>query len=316
MNAPAADYPVVGSVAFERVCHTDSLTGANDYFGCLLVRDDGTIPYDSDGWAWLYSGSLIGGVWDARVRRLNLFTLDAEPSEQILTPEAPERWTAVHLAIHVSDSLWVAFYSTGGEVRAAFADRPQGPYRRDPDFALASKGGWETGSLEIDGGFVPIGRQGETLKIWMLYDSLAEGTAGQNGWAEVHIHCDRQRVDLVGRHPGNPLPLLLPGRLAARTGGNLDSTIRIDGQYPLFYLSKPSRKEYRMALALSEDPLFQTVSANVEIEGCLGRETFIEKQQSFIHDGLLNVIYEAGHSGTDCRTGLRRYRLHPVDEAN
>jgi len=304
--------PRIGNVEFKRVFHTDSLTGENDYFGCLLADADGRICHDTGGWTWLYSGSLVDGIWDARVRRFNLFTLVTEPAARVLAPEGAERWTAIHLVITLSDDLTVAFYSTGDEILAALSPSPQGPFVRDPNFALSPSGGWETGSLEIDGGFVPIEKKSTGLKLWLLYDNLGEGTSGQNGWAEVHISLKEQRVSLVGRHPDNPLKLMLPDRLAARTGGNLDRTVRIDGRHPLFYLSKPSRREYRMALALSDDPLFQTVDANVELEGCLGNETFLEKQQFYMHNGLLNVIYEAGHSKTDCRTGLRRYRLRTL----
>jgi hypothetical protein len=302
--------PSVGPVRFERVFHTDSLTGENDHFGCLLTDAEGRVVRENGSQTWLYSGSNSAEGWDSRIRQFDLASHKCGATTRILYPQTDEQWATVHLVIQVFPAVCVAFYSTGRDIRAATAIRPTGPFLRCRDFCIESTEPWEDGSLEIDGGFVPISQKDGVFRAWLLYDNLGKGTSGQNGWAEVEIDRARGDVHLLGKHPGNPLPLLLPGRLAARTGGNLDGTVRIGGEYPLFYLSKPARREYRMGVALSPDPLFQTVSANVELEGCLGRETFIEKQQFYMHDGLLNVIYEAGLSKTDIRTGLRQYRLH------
>ena len=155
-----------------------------------------------------------------------------------------------------------------------------------------------------------IGREGEKLRFWMLYDNLGPGTSGQNGWAEVEIDSRARRVRLVSKHPRNPIGLLLLGRLAARTGGNVSANVRFDGRYPLFYLSKPGRREYRIGVALSEDALFQTVRTNTEFDTeRLGSETFSEKYQFYLQDNLFCLIYELGHKDGDCRTGVRKYEF-------
>jgi hypothetical protein len=117
-------------------------------------------------------------------------------------------------------------------------------------------------------------------------------------------------VELAGKHPANPLGLLLPGRLAARTGGNLSSDVRIAGGRALFYLSKPDLTTYRFAVALSDDPLFRTIAENVEFDGVLGREQVVEKFEAFMWKGLLHLVYEVGPPGERLwRTGIRRYRV-------
>ena len=110
------------------------------------------------------------------------------------------------------------------------------------------------------------------------------------------------------KHPGNPIGLLLSHRLAARTGGNVSSEVRFEGQYPLFYMSKPARREYRIGVVLSDDPLFQTVQTNQEFDtGTLGDETFSEKYQFYICNDFLYLIYELGDKDIDCRTAVRKY---------
>ncbi len=67
-------------------------------------------------------------------------------------------------------------------------------------------------------------------------------------------------------------------------------------------------KSYRIAVALSRDPLFQTLTENREIGGPLGDERVIEKFQFYQHGGDLFLIYENADRHNDWRTSLRRYR--------
>ena len=158
---------------------------------------------------------------------------------------------------------------------------------------------------------VKISENDAELQLWVLYDNLGSGTSGQNAWARVRIDKNSGKVELLGKHANNPLPLLLPDHIAARTGGNLESSVRIDGKYPLFYMSKLNRSTYRIGLALSEDPLFQTLAENVELDTPLGSEKAIEKFQFYEHNDSLFLIYE---DNTHRGTGLREYRLRVVPE--
>lgn len=297
----------IGSTRLKRVYHNDSVTGGNDHFGTLLFDPDGRMVKWGNK-TWIYTGSKVEDDWVSNVRGFDPVTLEAGPKSRVLTPVEGENWASIHLAIRVDSELYVVFYSTGKVVRAALGERPEGPFERDAEFELASTEAWEEGALESDGGFVKIGQEDGRLRFWMLYDNLGPGTSGQNGWAEVEVDGRARQVRLVRKHPGNPIGLLLPDRLAARTGGNVSSDVRIDGLYPLFYMSKPARREYRIGVALSDDPLFQTVQVNTEFDtGSLGDEVFSEKYQFYVHDDLLYVIYEMGDKDVNCRTAVRKY---------
>jgi hypothetical protein len=302
----------IGNLRFELVYHNDTLSGRNDHFGCLLFDADSRLALHNGTKTWLYTGSLIDAKknkWAGYVREFDIETLSVGPRKALLSPVDDEKWTAIHLAVQAADNLYVIFYSTGKDVRTAVSERPDGPFRRDPDFRLAPSEDWEKGaSLESDCGFVKIANNERTFEIWKLYDTLVPGARGLNGWARVKIDKVARRVELVGKHPGNPLQLSLPGRVAARTGGNLDSNFTVDGKRLLLYLSKPDRKTYLMSAALSADPLFQTIDENVELDGPLGEENVIEKFQWFVHNDILHVIYEVGSKSGDWRTGLRKYR--------
>ena len=90
----------------------------------------------------------------------------------------------------------------------------------------------------------------------------------------------------------------------------MSANVRFDGWYPLFYLTKPGRREYRIGVALSEDALFQMVRTNTEFDTeRLGNETFSEKYQFYMQGNLLCLIYELGHKDGDCRTGMRKYEF-------
>lgn len=310
---PATDRITLNAVTLEQVDHHDSLTGAGDHFGCLLYDTDGGLVRDGErrNTTWLYTGALVDGKWVSFARRFDLTTLKVEPRRQILDVQPGDKWATVHLAVQVGPELTVLFFSTGAIIKAAVGRQPDGPFSVDPQFVISPSQPWETGcSLESDGGMVPIENSATAFRFWKLYDTLARDNSGNNGWAEVHVDKQTGRVRLAGKHPQNPLPLRLAGRVASRTGGNLDHSIRFGDRYPLFYLSKPDAKTYRMSVALSDDPLFQTVDENRELAGPLGTEQVIEKFQTYLHDGLLCVIYDVSDRAGDWRTGLRRYRIN------
>ena len=77
----------------------------------------------------------------------------------------------------------------------------------------------------------------------------------------------------------------------------------------IFYLSKKTNRDYRIAVALSRGPLFQSISHNSEIAGPLGNEGVIEKFQFYTHASHLFLIYENSNRHNDWRTSIRKYRV-------
>jgi hypothetical protein len=164
--------------------------------------------------------------------------------------------------------------------------------------------------LESNGAHVFIEETDHVLTLWLGYDSYhVDQTAGQLGWAKVRIDKKLGNVELVEKHPRNPLAMLPKQYIAARCGGNLATNIRLGGQYAFFYYSRQSKKKIMLTAALAEDPLFQRITNIVEIEPPLGDEKVIEKFESYMFDNKLHIIYEnrlaSGHWGT----GIRIYRI-------
>ena len=299
----------IGGVKLQRVLHHDQVTGTNDHFGALLFDGNGHLVKHDGNKTWLYCGAKEE-KWVSFVREFNLDTLKAKPRKKVLSTYRNDRWASVHLAVKVAEDFYVLFYSTGKQVRAAVGKDPEGPFVTDPDFGIRPSQEWEKNcSLESDCGFVKISENANELRIWKLYDTLGKGSTGQNGWAEVRLDKKRRQIQLVGKHSANPIKLLREGFVAARTGGNIDSRVRFNGQYPLFYLSKKTNRNYRIAVALSKDSLFQLIDYNREVVGPLGTEGVIEKFQFYQHAGHLFLIYENSDRHNDWRTSIRKYRV-------
>tara|TARA_Y100001934_G_scaffold115901_1_gene141858 strand:+ start:17103 stop:18140 length:1038 start_codon:yes stop_codon:yes gene_type:complete len=299
----------VGGVELKQVFHSDRLTGTNDHFGALLFDSNGHLAKHHENKTWLYCGAKEG-QWKSFVREFDLDLLQVSERTKVLDPYQSDRWASVHLAIKASDEFFILFYSTGKRVRAAVASKPKGPFVTDEHFRIGASQPWEKGcSIESDCGFVKIFENEDELRIWKLYDTLCSGSTGQNGWAEIRIDKQTRGIELLRKHPENPIRLLRPDWAAARTGGNLDSRIRFNGLHPLFYLSKRVSSSYRIAVALSSDPLFQDIEFNKEVAGPIGTEGVIEKFQFYRHDGHLFLIYENADRRNDWRTSIRKYRL-------
>lgn len=291
--------------------HTDNLAGTNDHFGSLLFRPDGSLALQDERRTWLYTGSLEEERWVSYTRWLDVDTLATGAKTRVLVAHDDDDWATIHLVLAVTERLYVAFYSTGPALRAAVAERPDGAFRPVPGFRVVASDPWEMGcTIESDGGFHAVTENDHELVGWVLYDTLRPDTGGRNGWVLVRIDKTARAVTLIGKHPVNPLPHLLPGRLAARTGSNLASDVRVQGRRALWYLSKRDAATYHIGVALSDDPLFTSLTDNLELDGVLGAEQVIEKFQVFERGGCLNLIYEVGPAGERrWRTGLRRYRL-------
>ena len=308
-QAAAEEVLEIGGMKLKQVFHHDHLTGKNDHFGALLFDANGHLAKHNSNKTWLYTGAKIG-QWKSFVREFDLDTLKATQRTKVLEPQPSDRWASVHLAIKVQEDLFVLFYSTGKRVRAAVANHPRGPFIVDETFRIGASQPWEKGcSIESDCGFVKISENADDLQIWKLYDTLCAGSTGQNGWARVRINKRTRRIELLGKHPDNPIKLLRPDWTAARTGGNLDSRIRFNGLHSLFYLSKRVSSSYRIGVALSRDPLFRTIQFNEEVGGPLRTEGVIEKFQFYQHDRHFFLIYENADRRNDWRTSIRKYTV-------
>lgn len=310
----AADVQIqVGSVTLEQVYQNDSLTGPQDHFGCLLFDPGGRLVRHDGNKTWMYTGAYVDSHWVSFVREFNLDTLQVGPRTLVLPAQSGDLWATVHTAIQVRPDLTLTFFSTSKVVKAAVGTAPHLPLSVDPDFLIAPSQGWELGAvIEADGGYVTTANTESALRMWLLYDTLAPGSSGDNGWADVLFDKNTSRFSLMGKHPDNPIDLRLPGRVAARTGGNVETDLSFDGLYPLLYMSKPDSSTYMLGLALSEDPLFQSIQQNVEL---LNGGRVIEKFQSYWHDGKWHVIYETSFGGNDWRTGLRVFAPVPEPSA-
>jgi len=318
---------IVGDVRLERLRHNSMLLPGPEHagFGSLLYDENGELVLHDGNKTWLYTAGLFEpptggrrdwyGKWISYVREFDVKTLVSGTSEIALGLADADRWAVIHDVIEASPKLFVAFYSANGGVRAATGDRPNGIFNPVHDFKIEVTEPWEKeggkiDSLESNGAHVLIEETDRILTLWLGYDSYhVDRTAGQLGWAKVRIDKKAGNVELLEKHPRNPLSMLPKDYLAARCGGNLASNIRLGGQYVFFYYSRRSKTKIMLTAALASDPLFQHVTNIVEIEPPLGDEKVIEKFESYMFDGELHIIYEnqlaSGHWGT----GIRVYKI-------
>jgi hypothetical protein len=295
------------------VCGDDGDSG----FGSLLFTTRGTLAVHDDTRTWLYVAERrADGPWASAVRSFDLDSGTVGAKTTVLSPAEDDRWAVLHHAIEVSDDLTVALYSNGHGLRAAYADRPDGPFTPDPEFLLLPGADWEhcvdrrsATSLEANGCYLSIEENDDHLVFWEGYDSYCPSElGGQLAWARLALDKRRRRMSLQRRHPGNPLSFLPPAHLCARCGGNLAGDVRIDGMHAYFYYTRPSRNDVTLHLALSRDPLFQHIDAIGRFDGPRGDEELVEKFQAYQRDGALYLIYESRLGNGSWRTGLRRYR--------
>jgi hypothetical protein len=310
-----------------RLSHEQSLLPEkeNSAFGSLLYDARGRLVLHDGDKTWLYTAAVLEaptdgtrdwyGKWVSHVREFNVRNFASGDKSVALSVSGAERWAIIHDVIQVSDRLFVAFYSAFGGVRAALAERPQGPFLSVPDFELTPTEEWEKAggapqSLESNGAHVWIGEDSGSVVLWLGYDSYhVDIGTGQLGWAKIAIDKDKRAVRLLEKHPRNPLPLLPEGDLAARCGGNLSSDLRLAGQYVFLYYTRPTRAKSFLTVALSPDPLFQNITQRIELEPTLGDEKVIEKFESYVIDGKLHVIYESQLASGHWGTGMRTYRI-------
>lgn len=318
----------VGDVQLKRIHHDENLLPDREHSGfCSLVHDsDGKLVLHDGDKTWLYTTALFEapdgeqrdwyGKWVSHVREFNTKSLVSGEKKLALGLAGNDQWAVIHNVIKVSDSLYVAVYSTNLGVRAAVSSCPDGVFQADPDFRLdvtevwEKKGGKED-SLESTGGHVKIEDTDDHLLLWLLYDSYhVDKTRGLLGWAKVHVDKGTCRVELRGKHPDNPLSLLpSKGYIAARAGGNLSSDVRLGGKHTMFYYSRANQNEIMLTAGLSSDALFQDVTDVVEMEPPLGTEDVIEKFESYMVNNVLHIIYENNLASSHWGTGIRLYRM-------
>ena len=253
-----ADVITIGPDKLTLVAHTSNLTGIRTGFASLAFHLNGSVVEScpGSGSGWLYTTAQDNaGKWttDVRSLRLDVFASPDSPTglpTRVLNGTSADRWATVHLVLRVSQGLWVAFYSTGRRARAAIGATARGPFIPDPLFGIHSlSSGWEAGcSIEADGGFSLETENQTTVSGWVMYDTLCAGSTGLIGWAKVSIDKIGRTVQLIARDSANPRNFSLPGRVAARTGGNLASDVTFGGLPAIFYLSKPSPQQYLWAV--------------------------------------------------------------------
>ena len=250
------DVITIGSDELTLVAHTSNLTGSRTGFASLAFHLNGSVVESSPGLGWLYTTAQDNaGKWttDVRSLRLDVFAGAGIPigsAIRALNGTSADRWATAHLVLKVNEGLWVAFYSTGRRARAAIGASARGPFVPDPIFGIHSlNAGWEAGcSIEADGGFSLETENQTTVSGWVMYDTLCAGSKGLIGWAKVSIDKIGRTVHLIARDSANPRNFSLPGRVAARTGGNLASDVTFGGLPAIFYLSKPSPQQYLWAV--------------------------------------------------------------------
>ena len=293
-------------------------------FGSLLFNAGGELVLHDGNKTWLYTTALFEaptgprrdwyGKWVSEVREFNVETLSAGDKHLALGLAAGDQWAVIHDVIMVSDSLFLAFYSSNGGVRAAVSDRPDGTFAAVPDFKIGVTDAWERvggepATLESNGAHILINESDHALTLWLGYDSYhVDRTTGQLGWAKIKIDMQARSVRLVGKHVGNPLPMLPKDYLTARCGGNLATNIRLAGRHAFFYYTRPNPQKIMLTVALSADPLFQSGVQIVEFEPPLGDEKVIEKFESFMFGGRLHIMYENNLSSGHWGTGIRIYQ--------
>ena len=318
---------MAGNVRLERIHFNQMLLPDRTHagFGSLLYDEKGALVLHDGNKTWLYTTGLFEaptggrrdwyGKWISYVREFDVKTLVAGESKIALGLSNADRWAVIHDVIKASANLFVAFYSANGGVRAAISDKPDGVFKIVPGFKIDVTDAWEKeggkiDSLESNGAHVLIEDTNHVVTLWLGYDSYhVDQTAGQLGWAKIRIDKNSGNVELVEKHPGNPLPMLPKNYIADRCGGNLATNVLIGDQHVFFYYTRRNKENIMLTAALSSDPLFQHITKIIEIEPPLGDEKVIEKFESYMSDDELHIIYEnklaSGHWGT----GIRIYKI-------
>ncbi len=293
----------------------DILGEAHGFGGFLFDRSGGLVS--RNGVAWLYTTLMAAGKWESWVRPFDLTTLRAGPARCVLLPAAQHDRAVLHHIVAIADDFMVGFYCDGVGVSAGVATAPDADFVPDPGFVLKPEVGWETGggsvegwSLESNGAYVLCEDNPRETVFWQGYDSYRRnGRLGDLGWAKVRVDKRTRRVELLGRHPDNPLAFRKPEWLCARCGGNISSDVMIGTKRAFFYYFRPNLSEVFIGLALSDDALFFKNVDHFIVDGVLEQETVMEKFQAVQVDSELMVFYESRFADGSWRTGLRRYGM-------
>jgi hypothetical protein len=298
--------------------HNADVLGEAHGFGGFLFDRAGR-PIIEDGVTWLYTTQIIGGKWESWVRRFDLNTLRPGPARRVLLPSAGQDRAVLHHIVAIEDDFILGLYCDGVGISAGIANAPDADFVSDQTFALQPEIGWETRggsaevwSLESNGAYVLCEDTADETVFWQGYDSYRpDGRLGDLGWAKVRVDKSTRRVELLERHPDNPLAFRNPVWSCARCGGNLSSDVRIGGKRAFFYYLRPNISEMFIGLALSDDPLFIHDVSHYVVDTILDEETVAEKFQAIQSPDALLVFYENRLKDGSWRTGVRRYRQAP-----
>lgn len=297
--------------------HREDLLGEPHGFGCLPFDSKGRL-HALEGQTWLYSTfQEADGRWTSWVRRFDLGTLTAGPARRTLLPVEGEDRAVIHHVIVLAPQLVLALYTSGRGVRAAVATGPEATFRTVEGFHLLPALDWELAgrpaqdcSLEANGGHVLVREDATELVFWQNYDSYRPREFGGDiGWFLCRLDKRSGGLELLDR-AGGPLAFRPEAWPCARCGSALSSELSIGGRHAFFYYVRRNGQELRIALALSDDPLFRRVDETGLIGGPLGQEEVVEKFQALPSgaDEFL-LFYESRFQDKSWHTGLRRYRL-------
>lgn len=298
--------------------HIADLLGEPHGFGGFLFDRDGRL-IARDGVAWLYTTRIAGGKWESWVRPFTLSTLQPGPARLVLQPATGHDRAVLHHVVAIADDFIVGFFCDSVGIGVAIASAPDADFVYDPTFALQPEVGWETRggsaqgwSLESNGAYVLCENTADETVFWQGYDSYRkDGRLGDLGWAKVRVDKKTRRVELLGRHPDNPLAFRNSDWLCARCGGNLSSDVRIGGKNAFFYYLRPSMSEIFVGLALSHDPLFLHDVSHHIVDTVFDEETVAEKFQTVQLLDSIAVFYESRFKDGSWRTSVRRYKQRP-----
>jgi hypothetical protein len=295
--------------------HNADVLGEAHGFGGFLFDRVGR-PVIEGGGTWLYTTQIIEDKWESWVRRFDLNTLRPGPARRILLPSAGHDRAVLHHVVAIADDFILGLYCDGIGISAAIAIAPDADFVRDASFLFQPEVGWETRgdtaegwSLECNGAYVLCEDTADETVFWQGYDSYRrDGRLGDLGWAKVRVDKRTRQVELLERHPDNPLAFRNPEWPCARCGGNLSSDVRIGGKRAFFYYLRPDTSEMFIGLALSDDPLFFHDVSHYVVDTVLDEETVAEKFQAMQSPDALFLFYESRFKDGSWRTGVRRYK--------
>jgi len=315
-----------GSTDFTNMTKVDfvNLLSGGEWFSNFIYDTDGRLVVNKDNTTWMYYSAPNSQPWTTYTRKVDVDTFElVGPEYQVKTNDIDSRktWTVSHNVIKLNNSLYLMIYTEqlpkpkGTLVRAAISTTPNGSFSRVTGFQIDPELAWESSTLESNGLWRKISEDASTVVAYIGYEHMASDTTAMGsylmGWAKVSINKNNGNITLIEKYANNPLSVLEGGDYrAAYGGGNIDSSFKVNGLYPVFYftLDKATGK-YHIARSVSSNPMFDTINDKKIIEPAIKssfvNEVYVEKFQYYFRNGLLHLFYAGGDKGGN--TGIRVY---------